>query len=886
MHVPGCTTGPVSVLTGRERRGTLAPMDTTPSPPSASPRNDVWRAAWASHPPDDAETEHPPFRPSRLETAGDLVRGRFAIVRPLGAGTAARVYLATDRELFGREVALKILNHRSPHMERRFITEAEVLSNVEHPNLVRALAFGRTGESEDGYLFMALQYVPGLTLEKQLMDRKWFPWREVIEIGIQLANVVQALHDAGVIHRDIKPPNIGMYATPNGPRVKLLDLGVAFLDEDFRAAQATAFAHLPPRHQTELGYAVGTHIYCPPDARAFPRDPGLDVWALAATLYQLATGALPEQTSRRPIAEVVPENDAPEALSDLLLSALLTDRGDRLASASALERGLMAVRDTYPAQPPKHLFGGCFDLLEPLGAGSNAVAQRASDRYLSRECVVKKIDRKKAGEDAVIRFRRSAKILSALENPAIPRIYYYGNTSDEAYMVMERCPGVKATEFVSARHLEFGEVVEVGLQLADALRACHGAGVLYRDLYPGNVLIERGLRPRASLFDFDASLVSSHFYACLAERYGTPPEKRIEPARDIDLRRKDYVAPEVRAGEPFSEANDVFALGLLLYRLLTGARPFAATKDDVLTRPSERVENCPDALDDLLCRMLTSEPKTRPNMDEVIRSLKEAELEVRGELPEARGKDEAPAAPPPTSPPQGPPVPVNTRPAAERARGWTMFMAATDGEVVGNAGPSAPIGKPKKNRGWISGLFLLGGVLAFGFGLSMIGPPRISDTSSEVAPPATLTPPTEHPHPRDDRQDRAKQQHEVTPESAPVSPPRPALDSVPKTVTSAAPDASAPRSQPLRGGRTATRKTAATVEAAAEGVRPKLKRCVGIPDRFTVEIGVSHGHGSVRSVNGLPPAETGWQACARRELEQAPYPADAPTAPVRLRIQL
>jgi serine/threonine protein kinase len=102
----------------------------------------------------------------------------------------------------------------------------------------------------------------------------------------------------------------------------------------------------------------------------------------------------------------------------------------------------------------------------------------------------------------------------------------------------------------------------------------HAAGVVYRDLHPGNVLIARGDPTRAWIFDFDQAQVSPEFYAALTERWDTPPEERTEPKREKPLQNMDYASPEVRAGAAFSVASDVYALGLLLYRLLTGKRPF------------------------------------------------------------------------------------------------------------------------------------------------------------------------------------------------------------------------------------------------------------------------------------------------------------------------
>jgi serine/threonine protein kinase len=210
-----------------------------------------------------------------------------------------------------------------------------------------------------------------------------------------------------------------------------------------------------------------------------------------------------------------------------------------------------------------------------LGVGASAVVFRASDRRLSREVAVKVLRDAEPSEDDAIRFRRAAKVLSALRHPNIPRILHMGTHDERTFVVTELCPGSPATIFMRPdNYLRPDEVVAVGLQLAGALAAVHAAGVVYRDLHPGNVLIDRGNPTRAWIFDFDQAEVSAEFYAALTERWATPPEERTEPKRGKPLQNMDYAAPEVRAGAAFSIASDVYALGLLLYRLLTGRRPF------------------------------------------------------------------------------------------------------------------------------------------------------------------------------------------------------------------------------------------------------------------------------------------------------------------------
>jgi aminoglycoside phosphotransferase (APT) family kinase protein len=222
---------------------------------------------------------------------------------------------------------------------------------------------------------------------------------------------------------------------------------------------------------------------------------------------------LAEATGGRPIREVCPGSDAPDDLSRLLQAALAPDPLERLATADHLQRGLEAILAAHPrAQGARRLFGGSYDRLEVLGVGASAVVFRASDRRLSREVAVKVLRDAEPSEDDAIRFRRAAKVLSALRHPNIPRILHFGTHDEQTFAVTELCPGSPATIFMRPdNYLRPDEVVAVGLQLAGALAAVHAAGVVYRDLHPGNVLIERGDPTRAWIFDFDQAQVSPSF---------------------------------------------------------------------------------------------------------------------------------------------------------------------------------------------------------------------------------------------------------------------------------------------------------------------------------------------------------------------------------------
>src|SRR5690606_22758823 len=132
----------------------------------------------------------------------------------------------------------------------------------------------------------------------------------------------------------------------------------------------------------------------------------------------------------------------------------------------------------------------------------------------------------------------------------------------------------------------------------------------------------------------------------LPQRWATPPEQRRDPANEKPLANMDYAAPEVRRGEAFTAASDVYALGLCLYRLLTGMRPFPPAGGEMVPAP-DRCE-CPDALDMLLTQMLHPHPEARPSVQQVREQLEDARDELAAEL-EPHVARERPASAAPTA---------------------------------------------------------------------------------------------------------------------------------------------------------------------------------------------------------------------------------------------
>jgi len=201
--------------------------------------------------------------------------GKWVIFKELGRGGMGRVYLAQE-ELNGRQAAIKVLAAelaQDTGFLQRFEREIDTLSRLDHPNIVR---FYEAGFENDLY-FYAMEYVDGQSLEEALTAQGRLPWQEVLDAAIQVCHALRHVHDHGVIHRDLKPPNL--LRTPDG-QIKLTDFGIAKI-----------FAS---NHLTATGGVVGTAEFLSPEqAAGKPVNKRSDLYSLGVVLYTLLTGKPP-----------------------------------------------------------------------------------------------------------------------------------------------------------------------------------------------------------------------------------------------------------------------------------------------------------------------------------------------------------------------------------------------------------------------------------------------------------------------------------------------------------------------------------------------------------------------------------------------------------------
>jgi serine/threonine protein kinase len=300
---------------------------------------------------------------------------KYRLDEPLGGGGMGTVYRATHL-LIDRPVAVKVLSQRFVGDEtahQRFRREARAAGRMQHPNAVTVTDFGTTA---DGYLYIVMELLEGRTLRDLLAHEAPLDPARAVSLMLQTCSAVGAAHDAGLIHRDLKPPNIFIEQRPNLPAtVKVLDFGVAKFaveehDDDYKTL-------------TQVGAIIGTPRYMSPEqcSGAAPLTAASDVYSLGIILYEMLTGAVPfsadtplavalKQVSQppRPPREIV--TSIPVELERVVLHALAKDPSARPPDGNQLRAELHGIAEDLGLEHADSTLAASLDELRSAGTES------------------------------------------------------------------------------------------------------------------------------------------------------------------------------------------------------------------------------------------------------------------------------------------------------------------------------------------------------------------------------------------------------------------------------------------------------------------------------------------------------------------------------------
>jgi serine/threonine-protein kinase len=586
------------------------------------------------------------------------VFGRLLLLKLLARGGMGDVYLAATTGIEGAERPIVVKTVRRDHIHdgsflARFLDEARVQSQLNHPGVVPIL---EASTDENGEPFTVVDYVEGRSLadvrHRAVQVGAKIGWPEAVAIAIEMGQALAHVHERagadgtplGIVHRDLSPQNVMVgYAG----EVKLIDFG-------------TARGHNRRCH-TVAGVVFAKPGYVAPEvARQQVGDGRIDIYAMGVMLWELCAGKrlltgdpqehleevaagkfeLPKLAAARGIPPELDEimqtlcgNDpddryasAGQAATDLarvLAQAPAGKSGERsvrariavlmktlwpheparsraefaklLRQARELRQsspetppasGVMEIQAASMAQDPSLLAGTPYRLIKKIGEGASGEVFEAEHVELGRKYAVKVLSAAHAAaHDAVERFRREARAIAKLSHPNLVQLHDFGKSLDgRVFLAMELLDG-QTLDLHAEKGIGWREASRLGIQAARSLEAAHGAGLVHRDLKPQNLFLTKD--GELKLLDFGVAMALAETDADKRQKgfavFGTP----------------EYMAPEQVAGEPVDARCDVYALGCVLYELVTGTRPFEGSPVVVMgkqmreepERPSIRAPN-------------------------------------------------------------------------------------------------------------------------------------------------------------------------------------------------------------------------------------------------------------------------------------------------------
>jgi serine/threonine-protein kinase len=565
------------------------------------------------------------------------VFGRLWLLRLIARGGMGDVSLAATTGIEGAERAVIVKTVRRDHIHdgsfiARFLDEARVQSQLNHPGVAQVL---EASTDENGEPYTVVEFVEGRSLsdlrQRAIQLGVTIEWPDAVAIAIEMAQALAHVHERsgpdglplGIVHRDLSPQNVMVgYAG----EVKLIDFGTA-RGQNRRCHTVAGVVFAKPGYvapevaRQQIGdgridvYALGIMLWelCK-GQRFLNGDPQKHLEDAAAGKVHIPklAGPLGAPLLLDEVIAKLTMNDPDERfesaaravvdLARLLALAPSSKNGERgvRARIAALMRALWphepgrsraefarllegarklkrdtptpsaskvseAVAARMAPEDPSILAGTPYRLAKKIGEGSSGVVYEGEHVELGRPLAIKLLSPEhSSATDAIERFRREARAVAKLSHPNLAVLYDFGKSLDgRVYLAMELLRGETLDKRVKRGPLAWRVAVRLAIEVSRALEAAHGAGLVHRDLKPANLFLtsDGGLK----LLDFGVAMA-------LADTVGQPAEKRQKGFAIFGT--PEYMAPEQVAGEAVDGRCDLYALGCVLYELLSGTRAF------------------------------------------------------------------------------------------------------------------------------------------------------------------------------------------------------------------------------------------------------------------------------------------------------------------------
>lgn len=507
-----------------------------------------------------------------------ILRNRYEIKDMLDKGGMGSVYLANDVFL-DEDVVVKATKIPKDDDELRLLNrmqrEYKILHNLDHENIVKARDFF----VEDEQAFLVMEYIDANSLRNIIgLYKNFLTIDQKLSIMVDLISTVDYINKNKIVHRDIKPANILM----NDKLVPVLvDFGIS---KPYR----TDFETL-----TKGAAVIGTYDYMSPEQLSSESLTFSDVFSLGVVLYQIFTwqkagpfhSKTPFQISKNiisrnvtPLADALsyPEEDRDkiQKISHVVSKMMEKKPEERIKLHTALEvlKGIV-ISNAEPVvdsnifnitNTDSHDFCTSikrYEKFQSIGKGSMGEVYKVWDTHLQKEVALKTlISQSDNIEKEKQRFAREASITKELSHPYIVEVYDFGKIKNRYFFTMELLDGELFFKILQEGQSSYRELLEIFTKICQAVEYAHRKKCIHRDLKPENIIILKNGNPKVT--DFGLAKII--------------PDVESLTTRGCIMGTAYYMSPEQALGniDELDESTDIYALGIMLYLILTGTFPF------------------------------------------------------------------------------------------------------------------------------------------------------------------------------------------------------------------------------------------------------------------------------------------------------------------------